>query len=242
MPDYKLRLWDEGSFDVESVPFVSEAFKAKKWAFIADYVRLFALFHEGGIYLDSDVRVFRPFDEFLGHGFVSSHEFHPFNHKPLEDGQSLNQTAPHLSGGLGNGVNILSAIMGCAPQHPYVRDCMRFYERLNFLDQDGKMRCGDLIIGPFISKIAERYGYQHHLGRQVLADNMVIFEPEVFVGNSAYLRSESYASHLCNGSWKDRPWIAERLHRAADRFPALRATVQVLQKVNERTGRWLQRR
>ena len=49
------------NFDVDSVAFVKEACNLKKWAFACDYIRAYALYHEGGIYLDSDVRVIRPF-------------------------------------------------------------------------------------------------------------------------------------------------------------------------------------
>lgn len=49
MPDYKIRVWDANSFDFDSVPFVRDAFKAKKWAFVADYVRIYALYTEGGV-------------------------------------------------------------------------------------------------------------------------------------------------------------------------------------------------
>ena len=52
--DFELIHWNSGRFDVHAVPFVSAAFKERKWAFVADYVRAYALYHEGGIYLDSD--------------------------------------------------------------------------------------------------------------------------------------------------------------------------------------------
>ena len=61
MPDYELRLWDAHSFDFDSVPFVREAYQAKKWAFVTDYVRLYALYTEGGIYMDMDLKVMKAF-------------------------------------------------------------------------------------------------------------------------------------------------------------------------------------
>ena len=66
LPDYKIKLWDMNSFDVNSIDFVREAVSVKKWAFAADYIRLYALYREGGIYLDSDVLVkkfLRPADQ-----------------------------------------------------------------------------------------------------------------------------------------------------------------------------------
>ena len=55
MPDYEIKLWSMETFDVSSAPvYVQEAVKARKWAFAADYIRMYALYTEGGIYLDSD--------------------------------------------------------------------------------------------------------------------------------------------------------------------------------------------
>ncbi|MDR3128763.1 MAG: hypothetical protein LBU03_00695 [Tannerellaceae bacterium] len=77
MPDYEIICWDKERFDIDSVQFVKDACAARKWAFAADYIRLYAVYTEGGIYLDSDVLVFRRFDCFLNHGAFSGIEFHP---------------------------------------------------------------------------------------------------------------------------------------------------------------------
>ena len=65
LPDYEFRLWDGNRFNCDSVPYVKQAMQRRKYAFASDYIRLFALFHEGGIYLDSDIEVFRSFDQLL---------------------------------------------------------------------------------------------------------------------------------------------------------------------------------
>ena len=78
MPDYEIKLWNAQNFDVEGAPdYVREAIRQRKWAFAADYIRMYALYHEGGIYLDSDVLVLKPFDDLLNHSFMSSLEYHP---------------------------------------------------------------------------------------------------------------------------------------------------------------------
>ena len=66
MPDYEYKLWNEDNFDVNSVPYVKEAYEARKFAFVTDYVRLYALYTEGGIYMDTDVEVLKPYDDLLG--------------------------------------------------------------------------------------------------------------------------------------------------------------------------------
>ena len=65
LPDYDIYLWDTNRFDINSLQWTKEAFTAKKYAFAADYIRLFALYHHGGIYLDSDVLVYKSFDDLL---------------------------------------------------------------------------------------------------------------------------------------------------------------------------------
>lgn len=52
-------------FDLDSTIWTRQAFKAKKYAFAADYIRLYALYNYGGIYLDADVLVYKSFDELL---------------------------------------------------------------------------------------------------------------------------------------------------------------------------------
>lgn len=65
LPDYELILWDTHRFDINSVPWVKEAFEAKKYAFAADYIRLYSVYTEGGIYLDSDVEMLKTFNDLL---------------------------------------------------------------------------------------------------------------------------------------------------------------------------------
>ena len=64
LPDYEIKLWNENNSPMD-VPFVSEAYQAKKYAFVSDYVRFWALYHYGGIYLDTDMFVLRSFDDLL---------------------------------------------------------------------------------------------------------------------------------------------------------------------------------
>ncbi|WP_455497023.1 glycosyltransferase family 32 protein [Coprobacter sp.] len=65
LPDYTFKLWDESTFDVKSIKYTREAYKAGKYAFVSDYVRLHALYTEGGIYLDTDVEIIKTFDDLL---------------------------------------------------------------------------------------------------------------------------------------------------------------------------------
>jgi len=65
LPDYELKEWNENSFDINSNFYVKEAYESRKFAFVTDYVRLYALYTEGGIYMDTDVEVIKNLDPFL---------------------------------------------------------------------------------------------------------------------------------------------------------------------------------
>jgi len=70
-PEFEIKEWNESNFDVNSCDYVREAYNEKKWAFVTDYVRLWALFEYGGIYMDTDVEVIKSLDGFLNHaGFT----------------------------------------------------------------------------------------------------------------------------------------------------------------------------
>ena len=65
LPDYEIWLWDKEKFDIESTLWTKQAYDSGKYAFAADYIRLYALYNYGGIYLDSDVIVYKSFDDLL---------------------------------------------------------------------------------------------------------------------------------------------------------------------------------
>lgn len=84
LPDYEYKLWNEDNFDINSNQFVSEAYEAKKYAFVSDYVRLFAVYNEGGIYMDTDVEVLKSYDNLLHlSGFIG---FDGTKHLPVGTG------------------------------------------------------------------------------------------------------------------------------------------------------------
>lgn len=65
LKDYKIIEWNESNFDISSHPFAKKAYEAKKWAYVSDYIRMYAIYNYGGIYLDTDVLVLENFDKFL---------------------------------------------------------------------------------------------------------------------------------------------------------------------------------
>ena len=67
-PDYKIVRWDESNFDVRCCTYVSQAYNAKKWAFVSDYARFAILYERGGLYFDTDVEIIRPMDDIIAKG------------------------------------------------------------------------------------------------------------------------------------------------------------------------------
>lgn len=65
LPDYQIMKWDFSIFDKSSSKWVEQAFDQRKYAFASDFIRLYAVYNYGGIYLDSDVQVLKSFDPFL---------------------------------------------------------------------------------------------------------------------------------------------------------------------------------
>ena len=65
LPDYTLHLWNEDNFDVTGIPYVKEAYEGRKFAFVTDYVRLYAIHQYGGVYMDTDVEVLKSLDDLL---------------------------------------------------------------------------------------------------------------------------------------------------------------------------------
>lgn len=75
LPDYEIKQWNTENFDIESIPWVKQAYDNKKYAFATDYIRFYALYNEGGIYLDSDVEILKPIDRFLDTNFFFGYEY-----------------------------------------------------------------------------------------------------------------------------------------------------------------------
>ena len=65
LPDYKLMLWNEDNYDVNSIKFTRQAYQKKKYAFVIDPVRLQLLREHGGIWLDTDIEIIKNLDPLL---------------------------------------------------------------------------------------------------------------------------------------------------------------------------------
>ena len=220
LPDFEIRQWSEKDFDLDSIPFVKQAYEAKKWAFVADYIRLVALDSVGGIYMDTDVRVLKPFpDTWFEYDFFSAHEYHPGLYDDLGKKKLNENYVPYNLDDNIDGFAILSAVMASKPGHQFIRDCIAFYNNVNFLNESNTFDITKVIIGEIITKRALKYGYIYKDQRLELQENMLILESDVLVGNSLLLNDNSYAIHLANGSWVEKNGLDKFLYKVRNDYP-----------------------
>lgn len=131
---YEIIEWNEDNFDMQSHPFIEAAYKAKKWAFISDYIRAYVIYHEGGIYLDTDVILLDNFDKFLHHdAFVGfENDTHPF-----------------------------TAVFGAKKNHPLIKDMLDYYDNLkdyNFdFNANNTISVSDILINKYECQIGNKY-------------------------------------------------------------------------------------
>lgn len=59
LPDYEIKEWNKNNFDISELQYTLDAYKAHKYAFVSDVARVKALYEYGGIYLDTDVMVYK---------------------------------------------------------------------------------------------------------------------------------------------------------------------------------------
>jgi hypothetical protein len=208
LPDYEIKHWGLSSFDISGVPFVRYAVQAKKWAFASDYIRLYALFNEGGVYLDSDILIKKPLDTlFTDYEFISAVEYHPSIVEQTDLHNYLDENFHSLdSADTVPGIGLQAACMASVPYHPFVKDCMSWYERNNF-SQD--LTQTDKLIAPGIyAKTAEKYGFIYKDVTQVLEKKMCILSSDYIASSPATDAETSFAVHYCAGSWKKKPFFS----------------------------------
>ena len=192
MPDYDYKLWNEDNFDIKSNLYVSEAYEARKYAFVSDYVRLYALLLEGGIYLDTDVEVLKSMDD-LRHfdGFIGYEgtKYHP----------------------IGTGT-IASKARG-----EWVKQQIKEYDDIHFILADSTY---DTTTNPVrITNVMKGNGFQPN-GREQDYLDMHIFPVDYFCPRQTtgeyLITKNTYCDHHFMGTWDDKEksslskWIGRR--------------------------------
>ena len=180
LPDYRIVLWNELNFDLSAFCFTREAAAMKKWAFVSDFLRLYALYRRGGVYLDSDVEVLKPLDGFLRHRAFTGFE------------------RPGCP---------VTGIMGAEAGHPWIKGLLADYSRKHFIDESG---VPDLTPNTELitRDLRKRYGVLLNNRKQFLDDGLCIYPQEIFCPLT--LKGENYGKnfagaftvHWFAGSWR----------------------------------------
>lgn len=183
LPEYEFKLWNEDTFDIEnSCTFVKQAFEHKKWAFVSDYVRIWALKEYGGIYLDTDIEIRQPLDRFLNERMVLGTDE----------------------------LGYLTALMASEPNHEFWDEILKEYQGMSFLNSDGTLN--QTVNNTYIQDKLATYGYKVDNVFQRLANGTVIYPDDWFhavdhMSGIQNITPNTYAIH-----WHTLTWLPKQSH------------------------------
>ena len=176
-PDFEIREWNEDNCDYLAMPFMMEAYAAKKYAFVSDVMRLIVLEQYGGVYFDTDVELVRDLAPLLyDEGFIG-----------FENDQYVNS---------GQGIAAM-------PHHPVVQAMIEEYRKLHFANADGTTNA----VGcPHLNTdVMERYGLVRNGKEQRVAGIHVypaeFFNPLDSVTGKLTKTENTYSIHWYSMSW-----------------------------------------
>ncbi|RRD80598.1 glycosyl transferase [Alloprevotella sp. OH1205_COT-284] len=182
LPDYEIIRWDLKRFPLEKNIWVRQAFERRKYAFAADYIRLYALVTEGGIYLDSDVEVIKSFDTLLHLPYFVCKENSP---------QGLE-----------------AAVLGAEPETPWLKVCLNYYTGKAFVEANGHENTKVL---PRILKecVEKMFKIEYILSPKDFDDDdscvyvlpYDYFSPKNYVTKKLQVTSNTYSIHHFAGTW-----------------------------------------
>ena len=175
-PDYTIKQWDETNFDLSYCTYVKEAVESKKWAFVTDVVRLYALFNEGGVYMDSDVEVLKPLDDILKYKAISG-----FQDKDY----------------------IPTGIMASEKGHHLIKELLDQYNDIHFIKPDGSLDMTTNCVRITDTLLAKGLVLNNTLQE---VDEFTLFPLDYFcakdvITGKVNITSNTYTIHHFAGSW-----------------------------------------
>ncbi len=176
-PDYEITEWNEENFDISSSPlYVRQAYEAQKWAFVTDYVRLWAMTKFGGIYMDTDVEVIKPLDSFLKNEAFSGFE---------------------------SQILIPTGIMASQKDFPLFVEFLQEYDNIPFVLEDGSFDITTNVTR--ITNCCSKYGFIPNAEYQVI-NGFALYPPEFFcpkdfITGTIKTTKNTYAIHHFGASW-----------------------------------------
>ncbi len=178
LPEYEIVEWNEEKFDIASaVPYVKEAYENKKWAFVSDYVRLYALYIMGGIYLDTDVQVLKSFDPLRIHEAFLGFEAKDYL-----------------------GTSMIAAV----PGHWMVKEFLDSYAQRHFVRPNGTLDTETTNVVA-ITQLLSTHGLRRN-GKSQNVQGIEVYPQRFFSDNCLYnlfgrYRKASYSYHHYQASW-----------------------------------------
>lgn len=211
-PGYEIIEWNEKNFDINKNRYVKDAYKNKKYAFVSDYVRLYALCHQGGIYMDTDVEVLGSLDEFLHHQAFSGFE----------------------SKGI-----IPTGIMACEKGYGLFKEFMDHYEDRPFVKED---RTLDMTPNTVImTNIIKKYGFVPDGSYQII-NGFALYPEDVFcpleMGTGILkLTERSKTIHYFSASWYSKNMkVKSKLSKLIRKTIGLNNTEKLIQLFHIKTN------
>lgn len=227
-PDYEIIEWNESNFDINCNVYVQEAYKSKNWAFVSDVARLYALVNYGGIYLDTDVELLKPLDDFLVYDAFSGFE-------------AVDR--------------IQTALMSCTKDNNFFKKLLEDYQNVSFIKEDGT--CDKTTNVTRFTEACYRVGIRLDNSFQVV-DGLAIFPidyfcPKDYETKKISITNNSHAIHHFDGSWvseedklfsrltqKYKKWLPNSLASYVAKFHAI-VKVNGLKKGVEELIKWIKR-
>ncbi len=200
LPDYKIKEWNEDNFDVNIIPYTQQAYEAKKYAFVSDYARFWILYHNGGLYFDTDVEVVQNMDDIITRG--------PF--MGIEQGAYIDGK-PMVAPGLGLGVE---------SGHPFYNRMLLKYNNLNYINKDGKLDTTTIVS----YTTQELYSYGMIPSSEIQeVDGIWIYPSDYFCPMDSTtgiisMTDRTVAIHHYDCSWMDHGTLKFRLHELKNLF------------------------
>lgn len=209
-PDYEIIEWNENNYDVYKIKYIKQAYKAKKYAFVSDYARFDILYHEGGIYFDTDVEVVKSFDDILSNGAFMGCE---------RDGISKNSikySHDNLNIAVNPGLGLASY-----PGLYIYKEILDFYLKQSFYNQDGSMNQETVVTK--VTRILLEHGMQD-INEIQKVEEVYIYPKEFFnpMNNNTgviEITEKTHSIHRYSMSWiSSRKRIISRITRVFHRI------------------------
>mgnify|MGYP004567066963 CR=1 FL=1 len=176
-PDYTIKEWNETNFDFNCNAYVREAYESKKWAFVSDYARFWILYHNGGIYFDTDVEVLKSFDDILDRGgFMGQEAFVTSDVKLLDKKDKDLDSSAVVNSGLD--ITVAPGLgIAVAPGVQLYKELLDLYDGLHFI-KDGVIDITTICV--HTTNILKRYGYDEKNENIQNIAGITIYPPDFF--------------------------------------------------------------